>query len=196
MSSDIPRDRYTHGHHASVVQNHARRTAEADAPFLLPHLQSGMRLLDVGCGPGTITTGLARAVTPGDVIGIDLSEEVLAQARGHAESEGVDNVVFTYGDVYQLEYADHSFDVVYANQVLQHLTDQVRALKEMRRVLKPGGLLAVHDTDYATMSPSPKFPEFEDWSRLFHAVAYQNGAEPDAREIHGSVGARIRVSPL
>ena len=73
-----------------------------------------------------------------------------------------------------------SFDVAYANQVFQHLTDQPRALSEMRRVLKSGGLLCVRETDYATMSPAPKFPEFEEWSSLYHRVAYQNGAEPDA----------------
>ena len=180
MTADVPRDRYTHGHHESVVQNHARRRAEVDAWFLLSHLRAGMRLLDAGCGPGTITAGLARAVAPGEVVGIDLSEDVLAQARDHVASEGVNNVTFTFGDVYQLDYEDGSFDVVYANQLLQHLTDQPRALREMRRVLKPGGLLCVRETDYATMTPSPKFPEFEEWSSLYHQVAYRNGAEPDA----------------
>ena len=180
MTADVPRDRYTHGHHESVVQNHARRRAEGEAWFLLPHLNAGMRLLDVGCGPGTITAGLARAVAPGETIGIDLSEEILVQARDHAASEGVNNVTFTYGDVYQLDYEDGAFDVVYANQLLQHLTDQPLALREMRRVLKPGGLLSVRETDYATMCPSPKFPEFDDWSSLYHRVAYHNGAEPDA----------------
>ncbi len=178
--TEVPRDRYTHGHHESVVSNHARRRAEVDAWFLLPHLQPGMRLLDAGCGPGTITVGLARAVHPGEVIGIDLSEEVLTQAREHAASENVGNVTFTFGDVYQLDYEDGTFDVIYANQLLQHLTDQPLALREMRRILKPGGLLAIRETDYATMAPSPKFPEFAEWSRLYHDVAYRNGAEPDA----------------
>ena len=92
--TDVPQDRYTHGHHESVVQNHARRRAEVDAWFLLPRLTAGMRLLDAGCGPGTITVGLAKAVVPGEVTGIDLSEEVLEQARDHAASENVNNVTF------------------------------------------------------------------------------------------------------
>lgn len=178
--SEPPRDRYTHGHHESVVQSHARRRAEVEAWFLLPELRSGMRLLDVGCGPGTVTTGLARAVAPGGVVGIDLSADVLGFARGHAASERVENVTFQLGDVYRLDFADGAFDVVYANQLLQHLTDPVRAISEMRRVLKPGGLLAVRDADYATMCPSPKFPEFDDWNELYHQVAYRNRAEPDA----------------
>ena len=139
-----------------------------------------MRLLDAGCGPGTVTAGLARAVSPGEVVGLDSAPGVLEHARAHAAEEGVDNVTFTAGDVYALEFADAEFDVVYANQLLQHLTDPVRAITEMRRVLKPGGLLAVRDADYATMSPHPKFPEFLEWNDLYHRVAYRNNAEPDA----------------
>ncbi|MDE2988753.1 MAG: methyltransferase domain-containing protein [Chloroflexota bacterium] len=178
--SNAPRDRYTHGHHESVVQSHARRRAEVEAWFVLPSLKSGMRLLDCGCGPGTVTAGLARAVSPGEVVGLDSAAGVLEHARAHAAEESVDNVTFVDGDVYHLEYAEAEFDVVYANQLLQHLTDPVRALQEMRRVLKPRGLLAIRDADYATMSPHPKFPEFLDWNRLYHDVAYRNNAEPDA----------------
>jgi len=178
--SDVPRDRYTHGHHESVVQSHARRRAEVEAWFLLPQLEPGMSLLDAGCGPGTVTTGLARAVSPGDVVGLDAAPGVLDHARAHASEERVDNVTFIAGDVYGLDFAVGEFDVVYANQLLQHLADPVRAIAEMRRVLKPGGLLAVRDADYATMSPHPKFPEFPDWNELYHQVAYRNNAEPDA----------------
>jgi ubiquinone/menaquinone biosynthesis C-methylase UbiE len=173
-------DRYTHGHHASVVGQHARRTAERDAAFLLPHLRAGMRLLDVGCGPGTITTGLARAVAPGDVVGIELVDGVIEQAREHAAREGIDNARFEYGDVYALPYADASFDAAYAHQVLQHLARQADALAEMHRVLRPGGLVAVRDADYQTMLAWPRLPEIDRWLEVYHAVAWENGAEPDA----------------
>ena len=175
-----PKDTYTHGHHQSVVQSHARRTVEVEGAFVLPELRAGQRLLDAGCGPGSITVGLARAVAPGEVVGIDLSEDVLETAREQAEAAGVGNVDLQIGDIYGLDFAAASFDVVFAHQLLQHLTDPVRALREMRRVLRPGGLLAVRDSDYATMSPAPKFPEFDDWLALYHAVAYANEAEPDA----------------
>ncbi len=181
--TDKPRDRYTHGHHESVVQSHARRRAEVEAWFLLPRLKPGMRLLDAGCGPGTVTAGLARAVAPGEVIGLDVAPGVLEHARAHAAEEAVDNVSFVAGDIYHLDFADAEFDVVYANQLLQHLTDPVSAIREIRRVLRPGGLLAVRDADYATMSPHPKFPEFLDWNQLYHEVAYRNHAEPDAGRI-------------
>ena len=178
-----PRERYTHGHHPSVVAQHARRRAEVEAWFLLPRLQPGQRLLDVGCGPGTVTSGLARAVAPGLVTGLDAAPDVLATAREHAAETGLTNLEFVEGDVYALNYPDDTFDIVYANQLLQHLSEPVAALQEMRRVLRPGGLLGVRDADYATMQPYPKFPEFERWNALYHQVAYANHAEPDAGRV-------------
>ena len=178
--TDGSTDRYSHGHHESVVNQHARRTAEVDASILLPHLRSGMRLLDTGCGPGTITAGLDLGVAPGETIGLDVVPEVLERAREHCQQRQVDNVRFVEGNVYALDFPDASFDVVYANQLLQHLTDPTAALREMHRVLKPGGLACVRDSDYATMCPSPKFDEFLEWNQLYHAVCYANQAEPDA----------------
>lgn len=180
MTSAGSKDVYTHGHHASVVQQHARRTAERDAAFLLPHLKPGMRLLDFGCGPGSITLGLAKAVAPGGVVGIDIVEGVLAEARERAAAEGVTNVRFEAGDVYQLGYEEDAFDAAYAHQVLQHLTRPVEALREVHRVLKPGGIVAVRDADYATFGWSPKSPMLDRWLEVYHAVAARNGAECDA----------------
>ena len=87
-------ERYTHGHHESVLRSHLWRTAENSAGHLLPHLRSGQDLLDVGCGPGTITRDLARLVAPGRVLGIDSSAEVVAQAAAEGGAE------FAVGDAY------------------------------------------------------------------------------------------------
>ena len=173
-------DRYTHGHHASVVAQHARRTAERDAAYLLPHLRPGERLLDIGCGPGTITTGLARAVAPGETIGIDLVPAVLDEAREHAESTGVTNARFEEASVYALPYDDGAFDAVHAHQVMQHLGRPVDALREALRVLRPGGVIGIRDSDYATMIHSPHYPELDRWLELYHAVTKRNGVEADA----------------
>ena len=184
--SETPSDRYTHGHHASVVGQHRRRTAEDAAAFLLPRLESGWSILDVGCGPGSITSGLARRVPEGHVTGIDVVEPVLAEARELASDGGLTNVTFEPGDVYALDYQDGAFDVAYAHQVLQHLTDPVRALREMKRVVRPGGYVAVRDADYGTMVHAPDTPELERWLELYHAVASRNGAEADAgRYLYG-----------
>jgi ubiquinone/menaquinone biosynthesis C-methylase UbiE len=136
-------------------------------------------LLDIGCGPGTLTVDLARRVSGGRVVGVDRSDEVLAQASAHASTNGV-HVEFRKGDVYGLDFPDSSFDIVHAHQVLQHLTDPVGALREMRRVVRPGGVVAIRDSDYSCFSFAPLDPRLDRWLALYHAVTRRNGAEPDA----------------
>jgi ubiquinone/menaquinone biosynthesis C-methylase UbiE len=171
---------YTHGHHASVLRSHEWRTADNSAGYLLPHLAPGLALLDVGCGPGTITADLGERVRPGRVTAIDASDDVLAQARRYAQGRGLDTVDFRTGDVHALDFADGSFDVVHAHQVLQHVADPVLALREMRRVCRPGGVVAARDSDYAAMTWYPAVPELDEWLALYHRVARHNGGEPDA----------------
>jgi len=103
----------------------------------------------------------------------------LATARRHAAEQGVE-VTFESGDVYALGYDDASFDVVHAHQVLQHLSNPVAALKEMRRVTRPGGIVAVRDGDYSCFSWAPLDPRLDRWQELYRAVARKNGGEPDA----------------
>lgn len=175
-----PRDAYTHGHHDSVLRSHRWRTAENSAAYLLPHLAEGLSVLDVGCGPGTITVDLAQTVAPGIVTGIDTSAKVLQEARTLASGAGVTNVEFVEADVYDLPFADASFDIVHAHQVLQHLTDPITALHEIKRVTKPGGLVAVRDADYSAMAWYPESDALTEWNTLYHEVAAANGAQPDA----------------
>ena len=175
-----PLDRYTHGHHESVLRSHTWRTAQNSAGFLLDRLKSGDSLLDVGCGPGTITMDLAESVAPGHVVGIDRSKEVIERARESAAARALSNLSFEVGDVYNLEFADSSFDVVYAHQVLQHLSEPTRALVEMRRVLRDGGWLAVRDGDYGEFTWSPPSDGLTRWMELYHQITRKNDAEADA----------------
>jgi 2-polyprenyl-3-methyl-5-hydroxy-6-metoxy-1,4-benzoquinol methylase len=172
-------DTYTHGHADPVLQSHRWRTVENSAGHLAPFLRPGLDVLDVGCGPGTITVDLAARVAPGRVVGLDVSPAPLAEARDLAARSGV-AVQFTVGDVYALQAPDASFDVVHAHQVLQHLTDPVAALREMARVCRPGGLVAVRDVDYATFTWFPADPGLDRWLELYYGVARHNRAEPDA----------------
>jgi SAM-dependent methyltransferase len=169
-------DTYTHGHHESVLRSHRWRTAENSAGYLLSHLNPGVEVLDVGCGPGTITLDFARLVAPGRVVGVDNTDEPLHIAR---EADGPANVEFRAADVYALPFADDSFDVVHAHQVLQHLTDPVAAFREMRRVCRTGGVVAARDADYATMSWFPDHARLDTWLGLYHRVARSNDAYPD-----------------
>ena len=174
-------DTYTHGHHESVLRSHTWRTAENSAGYLLDELAAGPALLDVGCGPGTITARprRARRARRGRRASTRRPTSSSRPRRGRA-SAGVDNVAFEAGDVYALGFDDASFDVVHAHQVLQHLTDPVAALVEMRRVLRPGGWLAVRDSDYAAFTWAPGDPLLDRWLELYHQVTRRNGAEADA----------------
>jgi len=179
MSADpVRRETYTHGHAPAVVQQHAQRTADEAAAFLLPELEPGMTLLDVGCGPGSITRGLAERVAPGQVVGVDLSRETLAAARRDAAERGLDNLQYQEGSVYSLPFPDGRFDVAYAHQVLQHLRDRGAALREMLRVVRPGGLVAVRDVDWATAVYWPRDPWIDRFIEVHQEAWRRNGGEP------------------
>ncbi|GAA1772098.1 methyltransferase domain-containing protein [Luedemannella helvata] len=171
---------YTHGHHDTVLRSHRWRTAANSAAYLLPHLSPGQRLLDVGSGPGTITADLAALLAPGRVTAAEVTEEALGLARAEAAARGQANLDFAVADVHALDFADGTFDVVHAHQVLQHVADPVTALREMRRVCRPGGLVAARDSDYAAFTWYPQVPELDEWLSLYRAAARANGGEPDA----------------
>jgi ubiquinone/menaquinone biosynthesis C-methylase UbiE len=172
---------YTHGHHESVLRSHTWRTAQNSAGYLLPLLSAGLSLLDVGCGPGTITVDLARLVAPGRVVAVDYAEGVLDQARSTAAEAGfADLIEFATADVHALDFPDDTFDVVHAHQVLQHVGDPVQALREMKRVCKPGGIVAARDSDYAAFFWYPQIAELTAWQLLYDQVARHNGGEPNA----------------
>jgi SAM-dependent methyltransferase len=165
---------------------HARRTAARNASFFLPRLRPGMRLLDIGSGPGSVTIGLAEAVAPGEAIGIDASSEAVESARRRAEEQGCTNVRFEVVDAYALPFDDASFDAVFSHAVMQHLADPLAALREARRVLKPGGVIGVGDADYGGTILAPDEPLLY---RSFEITA-------QLRAKHGAdayVGRRLRA---
>ncbi len=169
---------YTHGHHESVLRSHRWRTAENSAAYLLPRLSPEQRLLDVGAGPGTITLDLAGRVA--HVTATEIGETELELSRQAAETAGVTNIDFRVEDVHALSIEDAAYDVVHAPQVLQHVADPVQALREMRRVTRSGGVVAVRDSDYAGFVWWPESAELTEWLRLYHRAARANGGEPDA----------------
>ncbi|KAJ3152188.1 hypothetical protein HDU89_001407 [Geranomyces variabilis] len=183
MADPASRKVYTHGHHASVLSSHSWRTAENSAPHLLPHLTADQTVLDVGCGPGTITADFAKLTK--HVTAIETTDSILAIAAQHASAKGVTNITFELGDVHKLKYADGTFDVVHAHQVLQHVSDPICALREMHRVTKPGGIVAVREVDFAGTVWYPAVEGLPEWLALYSRVARANGGEPDAgRRLH------------
>ncbi|WP_111721526.1 class I SAM-dependent methyltransferase [Homoserinimonas sp. OAct 916] len=171
---------YTHGHHPSVLSSHEWRTVANSDAYLIPDLVPGLHVLDIGCGPGTITVDLAQRVFPGHVTGVDAAEIVLEKARAHARDAGVDNVDFVVGDTYALDAEDDTYDLVHIHQMLHHLSDPVEALGEARRVAKPAGLVAAREVDYAGAIWYPLLPGLAKWAALYQKVHRSHGGEPDA----------------
>ena len=162
---------YQDGHHTSVVSNHAKRTAETDAAFFLPYLKPGMRLLDVGCGPGSITVGLALRVEPAHTVGIDTSESVIETARSLAKAKPVRHLTFEVGNIYESRFPDESFDAIFAHQVLQHLRRPVDALRQFRALLTSGGVVGVRDVDWGSTIFYPENQGIRRFLALYYKLA-------------------------
>ena len=137
-----------------------------------------MRLLDVGCGPGSITRGFAERLAPGEVVGVDPSADVLDVARQDSADRGLVNLRYEQGSVYELPFADASFDVVFSHQVLQHLSDREAALREMLRVLRPEGLIAARDVDWGTVAYWPADTWIDRFIEVHARTWVRNGGEP------------------
>lgn len=184
LSRESKQEAYAGGYDQRVVGGLSRRTVTHEGAFFLPYLQPGMDVLDCGCGPGTMTVQVAEIVAPGTVVGIDLEETQFAVGRERARTRGVDNVRFEQASIYELPFADSSFDAVYAHAVLYHLARPEAALAEMRRVLRPGGLIAVRDSDTRGDLIAPADPRLERVWELARGVMRVHGGNPEFGASH------------
>ena len=169
---------YTMGYSPEFLQLLDRRNAETHAAHLLPHLKSGDRILDFGCGPGTISVGLARAVEPGEMHGIDMEESQIALARASAEAGGHANATFHVGDVTDLPFEDDYFDAAHCHAVLMHVPDTQAALSEVKRVLKPGGVIATREMIGESSFLEPGSENIDIAWRTFMGLLAANGGHP------------------
>jgi len=169
-------ERYLHGYEEWTKTWMQQRTAARELAFAVPHLRPGMQVIDCGCGPGSITVGLAEIVAPGQVTGIDIEPRQLEAARALANERGVRNIRFETGSVYELPYPDASFDAATAHFVIEHVKDPVRALRELKRVLKPGGFAAIKDPYYPAFTFRPRLPVIERFEALMAKARAHFGA--------------------
>ncbi|KAK0485400.1 S-adenosyl-L-methionine-dependent methyltransferase, partial [Armillaria luteobubalina] len=132
-----------HGYHDSVLGVHQSHMAQNSAAYLLPLLHPDMNILDIGCGPGTITADFMVLSYQGHVVALDIMEDVMEHARMHTEQQGINNITFQVGSVLKLPFQDNSFNIVHAHQVIQHISDPIHALQEMHRVTKDRGIIVV-----------------------------------------------------
>ncbi len=190
---------YTMGYSEEMLRTQLRATAENSAAFVLPYLRPGLRVLDFGCGPGTISVGLARAIAPGEMHGVDMEESLIETARSVAVSQGQDNAIFHVGDVTDLEFEDGFFDVAHCRSVLMHVPDTDAVLSEVKRVLKPGGVIACREMICDSAFTYPDFGIMRrSWDMFADLVAADDGHPQMGKYMKGHIleagFANIRMS--
>ena len=169
---------YTMGYSDEFQEMLKHRSAGTHAAHLLPYLKPGLRVLDFGCGPGTISVGLAQAVDPGELHGIDMEASQIEMARTAAAAGGHDNAVFQTGDVTDLPFANDSFDVAHCHAVLTHVPDTQATLAEAKRVLKPGGLISSRELIGAASFVDPDPGDRGEMWVTFSKLLAGNGGHP------------------
>ena len=174
----VKRDIYSGGYDPLLLQSLAKREAVREAAFFTAYLEPGMRVLDCGCGPGGITLGLTSLVPQGCVVGVDIEAGQLEIGRQHASERALNNVEFRHASIYELPFDDSTFDATLAHAVLYHLGEPMNALRELRRVLKPGGLIGVRDADIDGDVYYPVDPELDQFWKLVDKVLRYNGGNP------------------
>ena len=176
-----------YGYDSPAVQNtYMGQEATAVADFFLPHLQRGMSLLDCGCGPGALTLGLAEAVAPGPVVGIDLEPGMIERAVVSAAERQLDTVRFEVANICALPFPDESFDTAFTSAVLEHLNTPEQALAELYRVLKPGGLVGIVKTDWGEPLISPPDDAVRQFFTLFErGFNHHGGSLNRGRHLRG-----------
>lgn len=173
-------EQYTLGYARSALAFVGRRRLDTHGQFFQSQLRPGQRVLDCGCGPGSMTCDIAAIVAPGAVVGIDAAPSQVALAREAAATRGLPNVHFEVGNVYELPYPDGSFDHVYSHALLEHLADPQAAMKEFLRVLKPGGSAAVCTPDWGGFMYSPDTPALRAAIEAFTGLQKSGGGDVEA----------------
>ena len=146
-------------------------------------------MLDFGCGPGTLSVGLARAVAPGEMHGVDMEESQIALARSVARATVQDNAIFHVGDATALHFEDNFFDVAHCYNVLMHIPDTQAVLAEVKRVLKPGGIIGCREIICDSSFSHPDFGVLKKAWNMF-------GDLLDADDGHSQMGKDLKVHLL
>jgi ubiquinone/menaquinone biosynthesis C-methylase UbiE len=206
MSNDAKREIYIYqGAPSSAFEN---RQGSSHAAFFTRYLKAGMRVLDCGCGPGTITLDFAEIVAPGEVWGIDIDEGYIARAKELAAGRNLANVHFRSANIYEIPFPDETFDAVFAHAVLEHISRPLDALLEIRRVLKAGGVVGVRNADFGGHLVAPDDPLLAQTFQLMATLMERNGGHPfigralrgllhqaDFRAIYASAGYETHGEP-
>jgi ubiquinone/menaquinone biosynthesis C-methylase UbiE len=189
----------------NVTCLYGERTALTSCVYLRPYIKETSNILDVGCGPGIITSDLAKIASKGRTIGVDISEGIIEQASKAFPPSAVPNLTYTVGDANTLEgFEDNAYDIVHAHALIVHTEDPVQVLKQFYRVCKPGGIVAVREANPSiVLSLKPDIPAIRQYWERSTAVLAKMGGHPDAGKMletwakeagFGSDGGKIVTS--
>jgi ubiquinone/menaquinone biosynthesis C-methylase UbiE len=177
---------YVHGTEASEQERLEVQAKMLGGGEFLPPLRPGMRILDVGCGTGAIAREVAVRIAPGEVVGVDREEVMLDTAQGLARAEGIENVLFVRGDANKLDFGDNEFDAAYARFLLEHVASPPDVVREIVRVVKPGGWVCVYEWENACDACYPESPAIaEVWRGIFRLQQILNTDPWVARKLYG-----------
>ncbi len=155
------KENYPVGYSATVVNTFKKRSAFEKGRFLIPHLKETDYLLDCGCGPGSITLDFASILEKGKVIGVDFESSQIEYAKQLRKEKKISNTEFRVADILNLPYANNTFDVAFTNGVLWTFQEILQALEELKRVVKPGGIIACREPSFEGLLYYPESKVFE-----------------------------------
>jgi SAM-dependent methyltransferase len=173
MTTDV----YTPGHSQNATDFMAGRSLDSHGGFFAAHLAPGLSVLDCGCGPGSITLGIAAVCAPAKVVGVDFGASQIERASAAARARGLDNLEFRTADCQALPFAEASFDRAFSHALMEHLSEPARALAEIHRVLKPGGLAGVCSPDWGGFVLAPPSPALTAAVAAYMALQTGNGGD-------------------
>ena len=168
-------ENYTLGYSRTATDFVGRRTLDSHGAFFIPHLKPGMAVLDCGCGPGSMTAGIAARIGSGRVIGVDMDGSQISSAQERVAQAGLANAAFQEASVYALPFADGQFDALFSHALFEHLVDPGRAARECFRVLRPGGVIGIATPDWGGFIVAPPSAEMAAAIAIYEDEQNKNG---------------------
>lgn len=179
MMDDSDREGYAMGYGPLITEAYATRRLADEAGFVIPLVHPGHRIIDCGCGPGSMTIDFAELAAAGEAVGVDVELSQIDFAKRAASDRNVSNVRFEVASVYDLPFADESFDLAYASAVLGNTREPEKVLREMCRVTMAGGNVCVRAFDLEeSMLRTPGEPLIMECERLHLQLRREYGQDP------------------
>ena len=164
------------GFNRYLIEN---RTVENSCGFIKDIIPQSSSILDIGCGPGSITRGFAKLAPKAHVIGVDISEAQVQLATELSESHQLKNLTFQQANILKLPFPDASFDFIFAQTVLAHVSELKTAFAEVKRVLKPNGVFAIKEIIASNFYFTPYSELVYKYRSVMNRGVLSAGGDPD-----------------